>query len=1549
MKTILGLDIGTNSIGGALIKLDTENFGQKGSILWTGSRIVPVDGDALQKFESGGQVETKAANRRQKRGSRRLKHRYKLRRTRLIKTLQILGWIPDNFPTDFKQKKKDGIEFKMKDYLPFSETTVQEAAKAFQIEPNKKGEINVPEDWIVYFLRKKALSEKIELSEFARILYVLNQRRGFKSSRKDLQDETNVMPYDEFDRMTKSGKYTDADGKILETQFVETTKVVSVIQTDDEKDKKGNFTFEITAESPRMKIWHEKRKKKPEWKGEEFRFLVTLRTDKKKNDITQPKKPVIPTDNDWGLAMVSLDNELEHSGKKVGEFFLDKLVKDKNYRIRQQVVKRNRYELELKAIWEKQSEFHPELKSKDKLEEIARMLYPLQSENKLAKWTEITNNSLFDVISKDIIYYQRDLKSQKNLIDECRYEKKPTYTNKKGEQITPGYKAAPKSCPEFQEFRIWQDIHNLRVLLKEDEETGKEDIPLADDLFSAEVKAKLFDLFNRQEEVTQQQILKIVDASFANKTHKINLFANRDKLKGNETKALFRKVFKKYDYEEEGEELLNNKDNFQLLWHIMYSITGKGHEEGIRKGLTNPKNGFGNLPEDVVTHLAEKTKEFPGQYAAYSRKAIKKLLPLMRCGKYWNSDAVIAAVSSFLEWKETDAFLNLGLKIQNQLKPFEALEDFEGLETSMSCYVVYGRHSERESDFKYKTWEEIDPMKIIPTNSLRNPIVEQVVRETMQVVKEIWKQYGRPDEIHIEMGRDLKKNAKERKRTAEGQRDNYNEKQRVKKLLQELNEGNPNSPIDIEKFRMWKGNGGWEADVEFNKLFDKSNAFVKEADIQKYRLWAEQKHRSPYTGEQIMLSDLFTKNYEKEHIIPRSKLKNDGMANLVICEAAVNDFKDNRLAQVMINEDGGRTHTHKGVTFELLSKDKYLQNCKSFDKWKRKNLLAEEVPEGFIERQLNDTRHITRKLNELLYPVAKDKEGLVFTIGSITNDLKQQWGINTVWKDLIKYRFERLGKILEQELIEEDGNKYHFNKPDDKVDLKRIDHRHHAMDALVIAATTRAHINYLNALNSHKEREKWKYVAKEKVRNFHLPWPDFAKDAKDKLSEVIISHKYNNRVLSKPHNRYWKWEQQADGSWKKVLKKQKDNPLWKAVKKAMFSENPLGAIYVKDTKPVKVKDAVKIQIEREKGIKDQNGKPRDYIYDKDARPQIKQLVEQFNSDIQAIDKHLKKHPLTRKNGQPMDKIWIACFTETFASRVALNDSFTEKKILTIPNAERTIKRWEKWQKEGVIKRNGKEEKFPTDTKKWPLPFLLIQHLNEKDEDGNKKYDGPKEAFKGEGLEDLFRKAGRTIKKVTTYETKSNPIRLGKQVFETGTGGNVYFVIQENEETKDRNYYSVPLFSTDDVKGTEQYGTINRLLHNEPIADEKAGHQNIILKVGDLVYVSTPDEIEHYKENNINWVDDINWNGKDRKRVFERIYKMVSCGKTTCEFVPHNIATPILPYDRKSKTKGEIGWNNKSEITFDGETTIKDVCIPIEVDRLGNIVKVDGRDLTNSKN
>ncbi|MEG2366441.1 MAG: hypothetical protein RSB29_06815, partial [Alistipes sp.] len=64
---------------------------------------------------------------------------------------------------------------------------------------------------------------------------------------------------------------------------------------------------------------------------------------------------------------------------------------------------------------------------------------------------------------------------------------------------------------------------------------------------------------------------------------------------------------------------------------------------------------------------------------------------------------------------------------------------------------------------------------------------------------------------------------------------------------------------------------------------------------------------------------------------------------------------------------------------------------------------------------------------------------------------------------------------------------------------------------------------------------------------------------------------------------------------------------------------------------------------------------------------------------------------------------------------------------------------------------------------------------------------------------------------------------------------------------------------------------------------------------------------------------------------DRIYKFVSCTGTEGFFMPANIASPIV-------TTIELGSNNKAQKSWSGEM-IKEICLPLKVDRLGNILKI----------
>lgn len=1681
-KRILGIDIGTNSIGCALLSLpkSIEDFGTSGSLEWLTSRIVPFDTDYMKAFIEGKngspQVITPAGNRRLKRGSRRLKHRYKLRRSRLIKVFKIINWLPEDFPLDNPKRIKEIIaekgqfNFRISDYVPISEDSYKEFYKEFGYSEKeidqvinkinfrrktkgkeKSPEIKLlPEDWVVYYLRKKALTKPITKEELIRIIYLFNQRRGFKSSRKDLA-ETTVLEYNEFaKKLAEKEKYLNEN---YETKFVSITKVKKIVELGTE-GKKGKKKFKIELEDPRIEPYEIEKKEKPDWEGKEFTFLVTQKLEKGK---LKQNKPDIPKEEDWALCTTALDNRM--GSKYPGEFFFDELIKafkeKRDYKIRQYPVYRWRYKKELEFIWTKQCEFNPDLKNlnsnKEILEKLANILYPSQSKFRGPKINEFQNHDLLHIISNNIIYYQRELKSQKSLISECRYEKRRGVD---GEVY--GLKCIPKSSPIYQEFRIWQDIHNIRILRKESELNGKKKINI-DETFkylNENVKEKLFELFNSKDSISEKDILEIISQNATDNqiiigkkdeetSHRINLFVNKKELKGNETKHRYRKVFKKFGFD--GEYILNNPSKLNRIWHCDYS-NDYADKEKTEKSILSAlgwKNLNGkweksknyvvfNLPLEVAKSIAN-LPPFKKEYGSYSALAIRKMLVVMRDGKYWQNPTEIVkepdiisldlfdkklnelnnnqkkVLNRFLqtltEVLKTSALIKQKLNEINhnpyklELVSYQDLEKqvlksfidkkndsdyLKGLKTYQAGYLIYGKHSEKDIP-TINSPEEFNEYikKELRNNSLRNPIVEQVIRETMLMVRDVWRKFGIIDEIHIEMGRDLRNNTEMRKKIFETQDKNFQEKERARKLLKELlnsanfehydENGNkiftsftvkpdPDNPLDIEKFRIWKNQSGL-TDEELNKKL-KDEKIPTEIEVKKYILWLTQKCRSPYTGKIIPLSKLFDSNlYEIEHIIPRSKIKNDSVNNLVICELGVNKAKGDRLAANFISESNGKCKFGE-IEYSLLTYEDYLQYCKDtfkYQKAKYKNLLATEPPENFIERQINDTRYINRKLAQLLTPVVKDSKNIIFTIGSITSELKLNWGLNDVWKDILKPRFERLENILNTKLIfkdENDSNKYHFdlslNPQLEKEGLKRLDHRHHALDAAIIAATTREHIRYLNTLNAaDSNEEKRKYflsLCKHKIRDFKLPWANFTSEVKNKLLSCVVTYKDSKPILSDPFNKYEKWKYK-NGKWQKELEIQKKNDRWKAIRRSMFKE-PIGTVWIKKIREVSLKEAIKIQAIWEEVKNDPILKKKaKYIYDDYAQKVIERVVQELglsskisNQDDKKITKYLNEVKVSSDNkalktnrntiynleGRFYEKIKIAEYVLYKAKRMSLDKKeYMEK--LSIQNMYNDLPHFilEKSILDNypeILKELELNQKYIIETNKKnnPVNRLLLEHILE-------YQNNPKEAFSAEGIDKLNKKAinriGKPIKSITRLDGTINEEEIFRgAVFETDKGSNVYFVMYENNQTKKREFLK-PNPSISVLKAIEHKNKI------ETFAPSRQGFSRIILSPGDLVYVPTIEQYDLIKENKLNR-ELINWD--DIELISNRIYQVKKFTGNYCYFLKNDVASLIFPYSSRIGA-GEFESQNISEYSVDDPPIrIKDVCIKIKVDRLGKI-------------
>ena len=200
MKRILGLDLGTNSIGWALIKQDFEN--KQGKILGMGSRIIPMSQDILGEFGKGNSV-SQTAERTGYRGVRRLRERYLLRRERLHRVLNIIKFLPGHFANEidfekrfgkFKSDNEPKIAYNTDGFIfknSFEEMLSDFKTHQPQILKNEKGEDKlVPYDWTIYYLRKKALSQKIDREELAWILLNFNQKRGYYQLRGEEEEES---------------------------------------------------------------------------------------------------------------------------------------------------------------------------------------------------------------------------------------------------------------------------------------------------------------------------------------------------------------------------------------------------------------------------------------------------------------------------------------------------------------------------------------------------------------------------------------------------------------------------------------------------------------------------------------------------------------------------------------------------------------------------------------------------------------------------------------------------------------------------------------------------------------------------------------------------------------------------------------------------------------------------------------------------------------------------------------------------------------------------------------------------------------------------------------------------------------------------------------------------------------------------------------------------------------------------------------------------------------------------------------------------------------
>lgn len=1036
MKKILGLDLGTTSIGWALVN-EKENDNEQSSIIKLGVRVNPLTTDEQKNFDEGKPITTNA-DRTVKRGMRRNLQRYKLRRDTLLSVLKEQGFISD-----------DTILCEQGNRSTFQ--TLQ--------------------------LRAKAATEEVSLADLARILLLINKKRGYKSSRKVDADtdgksidgmsvartlyENNLTPGEyAYGRLQQGKKYIPdfypSDlraelNRIWECQRQYYPEILTDALRENLHGKNEKQTWAICHE-PFGIVGIKRNGNKTEQKVENYRWRKEALTKQLGLEelaiVLQKINSQINGASGLLGAISDRSKELYFLKQTVGQYQWNELQKNPNYSLKNQVFYRQDYLDEFERIWETQRKFHPEL-------------------------TDELKHELRDIV----IFYQRPLKSQKGLVGFCELESSQKEIIKDGKQktVTIGLRCCPKSSPLFQCFKIWQSINNISVTdnivpERQCDQSSDEIInkygtrPLME-----EEKQKLFRELNLKERMSAAEILKLL---FPDER---NLKLNFKEVKGNTTMSAFVNACRQVIYMSGHDDIDFSKESAQHTTGIIKEVFGKigAHADFLTFDPCLDGKEFAQQPAYRLWHLLY---SYTGDNSATGDERLKERIADI-CGLDKEYASAFASIAL------QDDYGSLSAKAMRKILPFM----MDGNKYSVACEYADYRHSKRSL-----TKEELDNKPLVNTipllkrNSLRNPVVEKILNQMINVVNTVSETYGKPDEIRIEMARELKKSAKEREQMTKDINDAKKKNDEYKQVLQsEFGITNP-SRNDVIRYRLYK-------ELEQNGF------------------------KTIYTQTYIPKDKLFSKEFDIEHIIPQARLFDDSMSNKTIEARQANIEKGSATAYDYVLGKYGK----QGAEEYKQRVDKMLEDGK-ISKTKQKKLLMreQEIPEGFIDRDLRDSQYIARKAREILESMVRT---VVATTGSVTDRLREDWQLVDVMKELNWDKYDRLG--LTETITDHDGRQIRRIKDW----TKRNDHRHHAMDALTIAFTRYSFIQYLNNMNAHSDKSPSTYgiEQKELYRDSHgklrfvppMPLNEFRSEAKKHLEEILVSIKAKNKVMTKNPNK----------------------------------------------------------------------------------------------------------------------------------------------------------------------------------------------------------------------------------------------------------------------------------------------------------------------------------------------------------------------------------------------------------------------------------------------
>ena len=336
-----------------------------------------------------------------------------------------------------------------------------------------------------------------------------------------------------------------------------------------------------------------------------------------------------------------------------------------------------------------------------------------------------------------------------------------------------------------------------------------------------------------------------------------------------------------------------------------------------------------------------------------------------------------------------------------------------------------------------------------------NPTVHIALNQIRHVVNELIKRYGHPTSIAIELGRELPVGKEGRREIEEQQAKNQEDNERLDGELEKLGIATTYSDNRL-RLKLWEELGEDPVD-----------------------------RCCPYSGKQINVADLFTDRVEIDHVIPFSRSLDDGRVNKVICTRQANRDKGKRTPFEAFGSSPGKYNWH-----QIFERAKKLGEFSPGKLERFSEDAAEKFGGGvgdFTDRHLNDTRYIGRFAKEYLEYVCPHQKIDVCT-GRLTYLLRKYWGLNSAL----------------------------HHSSNDRSKKNRDDHRHHAVDAIVVGMTTRS---ILQRVSTEANRAEDLGLGRlfdrgENGKTPIDPWDGFRNEVIAVAQDIVVSHKARRKKLT---------------------------------------------------------------------------------------------------------------------------------------------------------------------------------------------------------------------------------------------------------------------------------------------------------------------------------------------------------------------------------------------------------------------------------------------------